>query len=406
MKNVLDLWGARLKEHIKEIRSYLKYMLNDHLLIVMIFLLAGGALGYQSWLKQLPDDFPAEIIISIVFGALLVLSSVRTLFKEADLVFLLPLEKEMGKYIKKAKQFSYFQSLLPLIVLYLLLGPLYLSVSNDGTVYMYTGVLLLVLNYVNMECDWYVSFSQENSSGLWDRAVRFALNTVLLFFALSHMLLYALIIAVLIGLFVLYFKRISKGKGLKWDRLIRSENRKKQSFYRLANLFTDVPKLKKEAHRRAYLDWILQNIRYGKEHVYMYMFARAFIRGTDYLGIFFRLTVIAGLILGFVEMSETGAVLLTAGTIFLTGVQLIVLVRHFDMLSLPDLYPVAEDSKNKSFLALLRNILFVQGFILGVILLLKMEWIQGAAAIGGAIVFVFIFVNAYAKKRIDKMNRG
>ncbi|AZB42245.1 ABC transporter permease [Bacillus sp. FJAT-42376] len=406
MKNVLELWGARLEEHIKEVRSYLRYMLNDHLLIVMIFLLAGGALGYQSWLKELPDSFPAEILIAAVFALILIFSSVRTLFKEADLVFLLPLEEKMHTYLKKAKGYSFIQSLIPLILLYLLLGPLYLAVSVSGTPYIYTGVLLLVLNFWNMESDWFISYSDDASSAIWDRIVRFALNAAVLYFVLTEHYLFAVIVIVLMLGLMIYYAKAAKGKGLKWDRLIRTELRKKQSFYRLANLFTDVPKLKKEAHRRAYLDWVLQSIRYGREHVYMYMFARAFIRSTDYLGIFIRLTVISGLVLGFADMSLWAAVLVTAGTIFLTGIQLIVLVRHFDMLSIPDLYPVHPETKLKSFLTLLRNILFVQGLILGAVLLVKMEWIQGAASIGGAIVFVLIFVSGYAKKRIEKMYRG
>lgn len=37
MNNMLDIWQSRLQEHIKETRTYMKYMLNDHLVIVLIF---------------------------------------------------------------------------------------------------------------------------------------------------------------------------------------------------------------------------------------------------------------------------------------------------------------------------------------------------------------------------------
>ncbi len=39
MNNMSTIWQSRLEEHIKETRMYMKYMLNDHLVIVLIFLL-------------------------------------------------------------------------------------------------------------------------------------------------------------------------------------------------------------------------------------------------------------------------------------------------------------------------------------------------------------------------------
>lgn len=41
MNNMLDIWQSRLQEHIKETRTYMKYMLNDHLVIVLIFFSSG-----------------------------------------------------------------------------------------------------------------------------------------------------------------------------------------------------------------------------------------------------------------------------------------------------------------------------------------------------------------------------
>lgn len=53
MNNMLDIWQSRLQEHIKETRMYMKYMLNDHLVIVLIFLSqvrrAGTANGYGTF---------------------------------------------------------------------------------------------------------------------------------------------------------------------------------------------------------------------------------------------------------------------------------------------------------------------------------------------------------------------
>lgn len=53
MNNMLDIWQSRPQEHIKETRTYMKYMLNDHLVIVLIFFSrapqAGTANGYGTF---------------------------------------------------------------------------------------------------------------------------------------------------------------------------------------------------------------------------------------------------------------------------------------------------------------------------------------------------------------------
>lgn len=86
MNSILGIWKTRIEEYVKETRSYLKYMLNDHLVIVMIFL-AGGASWYSKWLKEMPEGFPAYWVMAVIFSFILTGSYVRTLIKEADLVF-------------------------------------------------------------------------------------------------------------------------------------------------------------------------------------------------------------------------------------------------------------------------------------------------------------------------------
>lgn len=36
-KTTQSIWKSRLEEHIQDTRKYLKYMFNDHLVIVLIF---------------------------------------------------------------------------------------------------------------------------------------------------------------------------------------------------------------------------------------------------------------------------------------------------------------------------------------------------------------------------------
>lgn len=67
--------------------------------------------------------------MAVLFSLVLTSSYVRTLLKEADLVFLLPLESKMEPYLKQAFVYSYVSQLFPLIALSIVAMPLYFAVT-------------------------------------------------------------------------------------------------------------------------------------------------------------------------------------------------------------------------------------------------------------------------------------
>src|SRR5699024_1387441 len=88
----------RFSSHLKEMGRYTRYMFNEHIAIAMIFFIAAFAYYYQGWLRDIPDDFPAGIVIGVAFGLILSYSPVSTLLKEPDLFFLITAEKKMTAY--------------------------------------------------------------------------------------------------------------------------------------------------------------------------------------------------------------------------------------------------------------------------------------------------------------------
>lgn len=125
-----------------------------------------------------------------------------------------------------------------------------------------------------------------------DWIVRLLLNTIAIYFALASSYGFAAAVYLIMAALYVYFKMIDKKKSFKWELHIEDEIRRKQRFYRIANLFTDVPHLRKQAKRRAYLDWMLRFIPYEQRRTFTYMYGRAFIRSNDYFGIVVRLTAI------------------------------------------------------------------------------------------------------------------
>src|SRR5699024_668786 len=97
----------RFSAHLRETSRYLRYILNGHIAVAMLFFISALAFYYQQWLMQLPANFPTAWIIGIVLGLLVSYSPVRTLLKEPDLVFLIAAEHKMGAYFRDALIYSF-----------------------------------------------------------------------------------------------------------------------------------------------------------------------------------------------------------------------------------------------------------------------------------------------------------
>ncbi|KUP34038.1 ecsB [Bacillus halotolerans] len=401
MNNMLDIWQSRLQEHIKETRMYMKYMLNDHLVIVLIFFIAGAASWYSKWIRDIPAHFPSFWVMAVLFSLVLTGSYVRTLLKEADLVFLLPLEAKMEPYLRQAFVYSYVSQLFPLIALSLVAMPLYFAVT-PGVSYAAVFVQLLLLKAWNQALEWRMTFQNDRSMKQMDLVIRFAANTLVLYFVFQSVYVYALVIYIIMAALYLYVSSAAKGKTFKWESHIEYELRRKQRFYRIANLFTDVPHLKKQAKRRAYLDFLLRFVPFEQRKTFAYMFARAFLRSSDYLGIQVRLTVIFALIMMYASASPMIAGILTVFTVFITGIQLLPLFGHFDHLALQELYPVKKEAKLKSYFSLLKTALSVQALLMAA----ASAYAAGAAgflyALIGSAVLIFVILPSYMTARLKK----
>ncbi|QNG59728.1 ABC transporter permease [Bacillus sp. PAMC26568] len=405
MNNVDAIWKGRLAAHLKEVQSYTKYMFNDHLIFVLVFLGAGGALSYQEWLKTMPDDFPALFILTIVFALIITSSSVRTLLKEPDLVFLLPLEEKMAAYFQKAHIYSFFSQMYVFLIAALVLAPmLFRAESLTGTDYLLICIQILIVKGWNLMLNFRISFYTEPSVKIYDFIVRLAINGLTIFFLLSNAYGYVFIMYGLMILLYIYFQKATKTKGVKWEKLIDAELQKKQSFYRIANLFTDVPKLKRKAKRRKYLDGLLAFVKYKQESMYSYLYTRAFFRSNDYLGIFARLTIIGGIVLYVIPTNQYSVLIIAILVLYLTGIQMIGLYMHYDMLSLPDLYPVHKEYKKAKFLKLLFAVIAVQHVILTIISILAGNIIPSLILFIAGFIFVYSFVYLYVKSRLAKMD--
>ncbi|MHC0036792.1 ABC transporter permease [Pseudoneobacillus sp. C159] len=401
MFDVVKLWSERSKKMSKELGRYLKYIFNGHLMIVVIFLIGSLAFYYQEWIKTLTESFPAAVIMAVILAFLLTISPVFTFLRDADKVFLLPLENKLSSYFGRSGVASFFLQAYLLVVVLAAFMPLYVQVSGSSFKdFLPFIIYLLLLKIWNLALRWRIQYYIEKSVLLTDTLVRFCLNLVflyLLFVSAMKVFLFALGI-VMLGLYVFFFQK-SKQKGLKWEELILAEQNRLMGFYRIANLFTDVPKLKDEVKRRKWLDWLTTNIPYQQKNTHLYLLTRTFLRSGDYFGLVLRLTVIGGLIIYFWDFVY-GQFLFLILFLYLTGFQLLPLKNHHQNVLWIELYPVPEKQHEQAFKKIMLVVLTIQSFIFSLMFAIGGDWLSAMISLASGLVFTLLFVRYYSVKKV------
>ncbi|WP_409294809.1 ABC transporter permease [Peribacillus sp. SCS-26] len=365
------------------------------------FLRSGGlSFYYSEWVKTLTPEFPAGIIMAAVLGLAVTTSPILTFLKEADIVFLLPLETRLKSYFAKSIRVSFLLQGYILLMMLAAFMPMHFRVNSAALGdFIIALILLCVLKYLNLQ----VRFRILKYDTVWhqhiDSVVRYCLNAACLymFFTGAHLLL-VLAIPVLFLLLFLYFERETAGKPLKWERLISLEARRMGAFYRFANLFTDVPKLRERVARRKYLDWIVSAVPFRQNSSHLYLFSRTLIRSNDYLGLAVRLTVI-GAVISLVFASIWAKLIVVLFALYLTGIQILPIARHHDNKLWLNLYPLPPAMKKKAALTVIDRTILIQAIAFSAVVLAAGNPIGGAACLGAGLIFLAIF-HAYAKKKM------
>lgn len=396
-----DLWKERFGTFAKETGSYLRYIFNGHLVIVVLFLLGTAAFYYQEWIKTLQSDFPAAWIIALFLAAVLTYSPIQTFLTEADKIFLLPLETKLADYFRKSIFYSLSLQSYLLVVVLAVLMPLHVKVHGaDFKSFFVLLLAVILIKLINILIRWNVQYFIESSVKWMDGIIRYCINAVLIYFIFSGaQLIFAIVPAIGLILLYVYYNKQTKDKGLKWEQLIEDEEKRMNAFYRVANLFTDVPKLRDRTKRRIWLDWLVNMIPYRKELTFSHLYLRTFARGGDYFGLLVRLTLIGAGALYFLTYGP-GQILLALLFMYLTAFQLLPLWNHHQNKLWVSLYPVAEGMRKKSFTSLLLWVVIFQAAVFAATVAGKGDWLMGAIVLASGITFAVFFVYFYSQSKL------
>ncbi|WEV61020.1 ABC transporter permease [Streptococcaceae bacterium ESL0729] len=316
MNNISQVFENRRRDFHKKNIKYLRYVFNDHFVIVIFLLLGFLMIQYAQLVKNMPDHWNLGKVLVVLLSLIsLFAGRLATFFEEADRLFLLAKEEQIkDQLIVSMKKSMIFPSFL-FILLALILYPL---------------------------------TAKSFMLGLWILPVQ---------------------VLSLIFLKVLLMKREIKsyydkdgntsGQGIfSWDLAISREEKRQASILKLYSQFVDIPGIKPAVKRRKYLDGLLKLVK--KEHKYTYanLYLRHFLRTGDYLGLYMRLGLLSLALLAFVD-GQSLIIPLIILLNFILIFQLMTLKSSYDYQLLSRIYPVSPRMRQKNLYDLLKGLLVV-----------------------------------------------
>ncbi|WP_347861230.1 ABC transporter permease [Salimicrobium sp. PL1-032A] len=404
MIDAKQFWKERMGEHVKELNRYMRYIFNGHIAIVLFFLFSAGAYFYQQWLQTIPENFPAAWVVALLFGTVVTYSPVRTMVKEPDLVFLLPAEYELKDYFRRCLYYSYTVQLYIIFLVAAALGPLYFAVYKEfGTShYLQMVAAMLVIKALVLVSNWWMLQERSPRLRFFDQGVKWVLAVLLFYFAAVGAWVGTIVMLILLlGVFS-YSWYVSKQKAaLAWDLLLVKDQARMRAFYRLANMFTDVPHLKSTVRKRRWLVALLTaRLPFAKEKTYTYLYRITFARSGDYVGMYARLVVIGGIAVWFVP---NGWVSVIIGILFLylSGFQMITLWHHHRTVAWLDIYPLPLSLRKEALLTFLKQLLLFQTFLFTLLFVLQSEWLSSFLMGAGGTLFSWLFVETFVRRRLE-----
>ncbi|SHM47156.1 ABC transporter permease [Gracilibacillus kekensis] len=403
MLNAHQLFTDRLSAHIKELSRYLRYIVTGHIVIAMVFIVSAMSVYYQQFLENIPSYFPSAWVIAFVLGLVTAHSPIQTLLKKADIVFLIPAEHLLQGYFIRTLVYSYVTQIYLFILAIAAIAPLYAAAfpNQDTPAYGMLFIVLLIVKAWSLVANWWMLRVRDKNTRLIDKIVRFALIVTLIYFFIGQeMLFLAIITVLLIVLFATNYLTASKQKALNWDLLIESDYLRMRSFYRLANMFTDVPHLETPVKKRHWLAKVLtKGIPFQQKNAYPYLYRLTTVRSGEYLGIYLRLLVIGGLLIYFVP-NQWLKLIFALLFIYMIFLQIVPLWKHHATLVWLDLYPIAESVRKQAFMKWMQQLIVVVAILFTLFLVIIGELVIGAMMAVASLLFVLVVIPNYLRKKL------
>ena len=296
--NSATIFEARVRKYQKKSMKYIRYMLNDHFLIVLFFLFGFIMVQYSSWIQSIRVlELPLLGLLGALLASVPFFGGVATLLEPADGIFLSVVGQDFKVYLQKAIRRSW---MLPILVMLAATGIIFPIVAQafGPNLSMFVKLFLLQAFFKDLlfRCTKYayrgvLHFTWMEKIGIYLIAVANFFG--MLFWISEGWSFVLLVIPALLSIFIEQYY----GKAAfvyRFDSMIELELERQQRIYRLYALFVDVPMVHKpQAQRRSYLDAVLKVLVGKNPSGHRYLVSRTVVRTSQYMSLLLQLAVVS-----------------------------------------------------------------------------------------------------------------
>lgn len=366
MKIDIDqIFQKRFNSYYREASRYGRLIASSGLLFTGSILTILGLIYYRDFLAWIPVWVPIPLAFSLLFGFLVTKGAHRTFLKEADILFLTPLEKRMDQYFLKTQRYNLLLQGVGIALLLVLLSPMYVDKipTENQQVWFYFLIPILLKGW-NLQSNWVALRWQNNKNIRYHAVLRFAFNVLFLywFFVGGH-ILFLLVFSSIILLFYILERRIRTDHAVHWLYLVEMERRLQSRFYSFVNSFVDVPHLQSKVKKRAWISGITKWLPFSSSNAFRYLYVKTFFRANDYFGIYVRLSLIGTAVVYSIPNFYGQAVAYFL-FLFLISVQLKAVYGHHQRQFWHKIFPLQPSQQKNAFIWLNFYLLTLQAFIM------------------------------------------
>lgn len=381
MSNIENIFANRRKKEQELKLTYSKYIFNSHLIMFLIIVLGAAMINYSKWIAIASqfELYSVFIAATLAFSYYLISTKVKTYIKEADAVFLLPLEKYYKNVGKKTIINTTVVHVIAFVIFYFSVKPI---TNIIGTVDRIAICLLIMVILLNNLLKYFQIIHYKEL--IWVKIIQFIvifIQIISVFIVNTYIL-----ITDLVGIIALSYSTyyILKNAGnvrnaddkekfvVKWNEAAEYDKHRMESYLKFVNMFVDVPLSGVKVARRKYFDAILPKLtkdNFTKENSFKYYYYRVFLRQENTVFLALRLMLLAGLIIFSFKNPYVSAVAIISYS-YLTIIQLVPLYKQMSNNIWHSILPVDESIKIGSFKKLLMVVMLTTTIMLAIFAIL------------------------------------
>lgn len=414
MSNIENIFADRRKKEQELKLTYSKYIFNSHLIMFLIIVLGAALINYSKWIAVASqfELYSVFMAASLAFSYYLISTKIKTYIKEADAVFLLPLEKYYKNVGRKTVINVSVTHIIAFVIFYFAVKPI---TNIIGSIDKLSICLLLMVIIINNLLK-YVQVIHYKEI-IWIKILQFIvtfIQIIAVFITNTYIHIADIAdIAGIIGLAFCAYYVIKNSTGskssedqeklvVKWNEAAEYDKHRMESYLKFVNMFVDVPLSGVKVARRKYFDALLPKLtkdNFTKENSFKYYYYRVFLRQENTVFLALRLMLLSGLIIFSFKNPYVSAVAILSYS-YLTIIQLVPLYKQMSNNIWHSILPVDESIKIDSFKKLLTVVMLITTIFLALFAVLFSNF-EGMTIV--IIIASVVLANIIAKIFIGKV---